>query len=87
MKIRTNRQASPEEAAAMLEDMDTRTRTGAEIRVSLAKHFTPDKIAALIAGMPEDSQARIFRECLTEPPVRRTIKITTRKPSTKKARQ
>ena len=80
MRLSTTRQATPDEADGILESMATRSRARAEIRASLAKHITPDRIATLIATLPEDAQRRVIGKHLTEPAVRLTVRIITRKP-------
>jgi len=86
MNIRVTRQARPDEADAMLQDMATRARAGAEIRAALAQTFDADKLAAVIASLPPDAQQRLNR-LRVEQPVRRSVKFIIRKPRTKKPRQ
>ncbi len=80
MKIRTVRQATPAEAAAMLESMDARATAGAELREALERHITPEMVAASLASLPADARRRITSKYLAEPQVRQTVRFTTRKP-------
>lgn len=85
MKLRATRQATPDEAAAILESRDSRAGSGEEIRAELANTFDADKLAAVIASLPEDAQQRLNR-LRVELPVRRTIRLITRKPRSKTPR-
>jgi hypothetical protein len=78
MKIHTTREATPEEAADILADMERRANSGKSVRAALAKHCMPERLAELFAGLPADSQRRVALKCLAEPPVRRSVKITIR---------
>ncbi len=78
MSDRINRQASEAEAEAMLEDLNSRQRAADEVREALSKHFTTERLAEVVAGLPPDFQAK-FRQHIDEPPVRRTITINKKK--------
>jgi hypothetical protein len=79
MKIRTTRQATEDEAAAILEEIPRRQSVRAEVGVSFAKHFSPERLAEVFASLPVDTQRRVAAKCLVEPPVRRTLKFTRRR--------
>jgi hypothetical protein len=47
-----------------------------EVEAALRKAFPPERLAALVASLPQDAQERLRREFFPQP-VRRTLKIRT----------
>ena len=82
MKIHVTRQATPDEADAILEARELRAIAGEAVRAELERHLSADKLAAVIATLPPDAQIRINR-LRDNPPVRRTVRLIIRKPRSK----
>jgi len=78
MKTHTNRDATPEEAAAILSAMQRRHSVAEEIKASLLKHITPEMFAASLASLPADAKERIRKQFAPRPTIYRT-KITKRR--------
>jgi hypothetical protein len=75
--MKTTHSADAAETAAALADMQRRHDAAGAVRRALETHFPPGRLAEVIAGMPEELQAK-YREQLVERPVIRRIKITRR---------
>lgn len=53
-----------------------------DVLEAIKRRFTPERMAQVFAGLPAAGQRRVALDCLVEPPVRRTVKIT-RRPKSK----
>jgi hypothetical protein len=47
-------------------------------RAAIRRAISPEQFAASFASLPDDAQRRVAEKCFTEPPVRRTLKISRR---------
>lgn len=57
--------------------------TADDYRYALRRTISPKMFAASLASLPAEAQARIIGKYLVDPPVRRRVKITTRRTKSK----